>query len=324
MAEHVEEAPVSTALDGSTPGPTGAAEPNPTPGLMDVEGENPTPGLMEATPSGLVGVAEDCTPSGVVEGGVSSAVLSNGGGAAGHDDVEMATIATGGDVVSDAGSLAVQATSLQEPTVAFVMKDVTDSDWQKSCYTYSLSHSSAVVDLYAAIAKEAGRILHCACVCACTCVQWQCVYVCAYGVRPQCVRPQCYPTGYEEDSFLLAWDNKDSDDPDTATPLSPKSTQTLFELDMPSEPAKCYLFLRDGPDGPPIKLSTVSSQGEGQGVEPASSISTTTSSHALNNASNNAPNPSHSSNSSNAWASTPHYSNKSDTGELIVPPRRLG
>ena len=119
------------------------------------------------------------------------------------------------------------------------------------------------------------------------------------------------PSGYEEDSFLLAWDDKDSHDPDTAVPLSPKSTQTMYEMEMPTEPQKCYLYLQDGPDGPPTKVSSgVSVASGGDSVGLASSISTTTSAHALNNAtSNNNP----STSSSTAW---PHYSNKSDTGKL--------
>ena len=120
-------------------------------------------------------------------------------------------------------------------------------------------------------------------------------------------------SGYEEDSFLLAWDTLDTHDPDTATPLSPRSTQTLFEMDMPTEPQKCYLFLRDGPDGPPKKEVSEVGVASG-GVELASSISSATSSHALNTASNNPPSSS-SSSSNTSWASTAHYSNKSDTGE---------
>jgi hypothetical protein len=105
--------------------------------------------------------------------------------------------------------------------------------------------------------------------------------------------------GYEEGSFLLAWYDKDSNDPDAATPLSLKSTQTLFELDMPSEPERCYLYLRDGPDRPPIKVTTGGGAAK-EGVELATAVSTSTSSHALNN-------------TSNSWSST-NYSNKSDTG----------
>lgn len=126
----------------------------------------------------------------------------------------------------------------------------------------------------------------------------------------------CYsgysPSGYEEDSFLLAWDAEDTHNPDTATPLSPKSTQTLFEMDMPTEPRKCYLFLQDGPDGPPTKVGT-GGDVAGEGVGLASSISAATSSPALNNASNNPPS-STSSSSNTTWASATHYSNKSDTG----------
>ena len=112
--------------------------------------------------------------------------------------------------------------------------------------------------------------------------------------------------GYEEGSFLLAWYDKESDDPDAATPLSLKSTQTLYELEMPSEPQRCYLYLRDGPDSPPIKVTSGGNEGgdttaEGTAqVELATAVSTSTSSHAFNN-------------TSNSWSTT-HYSNKSDTG----------
>lgn len=109
----------------------------------------------------------------------------------------------------------------------------------------------------------------------------------------------CILVGYEEDSFLLAWDHRDSHSVDDATPLSPKSTQTLYELDMPSEPQRCYLFLQDGPDAPPVKVSSSREipEGKGQSVGLASSVSAAPSSHTFTN--------------SNAW--TPS-SNKSETG----------
>ena len=46
--------------------------------------------------------------------------------------------------------------NVQEPSVVFVVKDTTTTDWHKSRYTYSLPLSTAVTDLYSAIAKEAG------------------------------------------------------------------------------------------------------------------------------------------------------------------------
>ena len=97
---------------------------------------------------------------------------------------------------------------------------------------------------------------------------------------------------------MLAWYEKESSDIDSATPLSPKSTQTLYELEMPTEPERCYLYLRDGPDSPPIK---VSSETEGQTVGLATAVTTSPSSYAMNN------------NTSSSWSAT-HYSNKSDTG----------
>ena len=112
------------------------------------------------------------------------------------------------------------------------------------------------------------------------------------------------PAGYEDQSFLLAWDNQDSDNADLATPLSPKSTQTLYELGMPSEPERCTLFLRDGPDAPPIIVSNTSQQPEGAEttISTATSVSLTTSSPQLNNPT--------SSTTTTSWS----YSNKSDTG----------
>lgn len=52
--------------------------------------------------------------------------------------------------------MTVHSTNTQEPSVLFVVKDVTETDWQKSRYSYSMPLSSAVTDLYSAIAKEAG------------------------------------------------------------------------------------------------------------------------------------------------------------------------
>lgn len=106
--------------------------------------------------------------------------------------------------------------------------------------------------------------------------------------------------GYVEESFLLAWYHKESANPDDATPLSPKSTQTLFELDMPAEPEKCYLYLHDGPDSPPVKAES-SGKGAGQSVELATSVPTNPSSHAFTS-------------NTSSWSPSTHYSNKSDTG----------
>lgn len=121
---------------------------------------------------------------------------------------------------------------------------------------------------------------------------------------------------------MLAWDEKDNDSADTAVPLSPKSTQTLYELGMPSEPDRCYLYLQDGPDAPPVRVDKTAAsnadrgtdvggavgQGEagGQGIVLAGSVSTASpSAHSLSNTS-----------SSNMWSSSSsyHYPNKSDTG----------
>ena len=153
MAEHVDEKLDGGVVEGSTPSEVGVSGDGSTPSLVDV-------------------VTEESVPRTVLEGGVSSAMLSNGR----QHEVEMTSITTADSVggASGHGSVALHgASSLQEPSVVFVVKDVTQTDWQKSRYTYSLSQSSAVVDLYAAIAKEAGRThvwLVCVHVCVCACV----------------------------------------------------------------------------------------------------------------------------------------------------------
>ena len=139
-----------------------------------------------------------------------------------------------------------------------------------------------------------------------------CVYVCI---------------GYVEESFLLAWAERDSDSVDSAVPLAPKSTQTLYELGMPSEPLRCHLFLRDGPESAPVRVSDITTSassgivdtvniaseaagGQGETARDhgvAVSVSTATP-HSMNNTS-----------SSNMWptsssSSSYHYSNKSETG----------
>lgn len=177
--------------------------------------------------------------------------------------------------VGEEMKIIVHKNNVQEDCVVFVVQDTTDTNWQKSRYTCSLPLSTAVTDLYSAVAKETGVCMHALLVC----------YTDSDG------------TGYKEGSFLLAWYDKESNDADCATPLSPKSTQTLYELDMPCEPKRCYLYLRDGPDRPPIK-ETSEGGGQSQSVELASSVTTSPSSHTFNN----------------NWSST-HYTNKSDTGE---------
>ncbi len=140
------------------------------------------------------------------------------------------------------------------------------------------------------------------------------------------------------DSFLLSWGERDSDGLESAIPLAPRSTQTLYELGMEGD-KKYYLFLLDGPDAPPVKNNDTGagarsdqgagsesggagsesggagpeSGGAGQEIGLASSVNTTTpSSHSLNNVSTATAG---SSSTSSAWSSsTYHYSNKSDTG----------
>lgn len=67
-----------------------------------------------------------------------------------------------GDGVQNEMKVTVHSSNTQEPCVVFIVKDVTDTDWQKSRYSCSLPLSTAVTDLYSAVAKEAG-ILLCTC-----------------------------------------------------------------------------------------------------------------------------------------------------------------
>ena len=143
--------------------------------------------------------------------------------------------------------------------------------------------------------------------------------------------------GYVLDSFLLAWAKRDSNSAEYADHLHPKSTQTLFELGMPADPHRSFVFLCDGPTAPPVKEGTTAAmvtrttetgdignvdapmEGEpgwqdgttevkGQGIGLAASVNAaTTSSHSFNDTPSN-------SSSSNMWTSSYHYSNKSDTG----------
>ncbi len=132
---------------------------------MAEHGEEELEGVaMEGSTLSDVGVAGEDVPSSILEGGVSSAVLSNGGGQgdAAGEEVEMTPLPPAEGVGGGSDSVELHgAAVLQEPCVIFVVKDVTKSDWQKSRYTYSLSQSSAVVDLYAAIGKESGMIVLC-------------------------------------------------------------------------------------------------------------------------------------------------------------------
>lgn len=89
------------------------------------------------------------------DGGASNAVINNGDG----EGTEMTTLE---DCTDEGLKVTVHDKNIQEPSVVFVVKDTTDTNWQKSRYTYSLPWSTAVADLYLAIAKEAG-----VCICAC-------------------------------------------------------------------------------------------------------------------------------------------------------------
>lgn len=92
------------------------------------------------------------------EGGVGDGVVGDESGAEaptnnGGDETEMTTLGK-----PEGLKVTLHNNNIQEPSVVFVVKDTTDTDWQKSRYTYSLPLSTAVADLYSAIAKEAGRL----------------------------------------------------------------------------------------------------------------------------------------------------------------------
>ena len=90
---------------------------------------------------------------------VSVAAINNNA-----EEVEMATVNSTEETMK---VVAHNNNVAQETCVVFVVKDTTTTDWQKCRYTYSLPLSTAVTDLYSAIAKEAGV---CVCVCVCVCV----------------------------------------------------------------------------------------------------------------------------------------------------------
>lgn len=82
-------------------------------------------------------------------GAASANAVNNG------DEIELTTL--GGQNSAEEGlKVVVHDKNVQEPSVVFVVQDTTDTNWQKSRYTYSLPWSTAVADLYSAIAKEAG------------------------------------------------------------------------------------------------------------------------------------------------------------------------
>lgn len=63
------------------------------------------------------------------------------------------------EVDNNAARLQVMTISAlpQEPCVKFIAQDETNTDWTKSRLSYSLPLSSAITDLCACIAKEAGE-----------------------------------------------------------------------------------------------------------------------------------------------------------------------
>lgn len=78
--------------------------------------------------------------------GATKAATNNGDG----EGTEMTTL---GDSADEGLKVTVHDNNVQEPSVLFVVKDTTDTNWQKSRYNYSLPWSTAVADLYLAIAK---------------------------------------------------------------------------------------------------------------------------------------------------------------------------
>jgi 3-hydroxyisobutyrate dehydrogenase-like beta-hydroxyacid dehydrogenase len=100
------------------------------------------------------------------EGGVGGEVANRVEAVAKGVDTEMTTLKNSGSKVMPHNM------NMQEPCVKFVIKDTTDTNWQASRYNYSLPLSTAVADLYSAVAKEAGL---CVCVCVCVCVSVFCL-----------------------------------------------------------------------------------------------------------------------------------------------------
>lgn len=68
--------------------------------------------------------------------------------------LEMGTLDSSGE--AEGLKVMVHNNNIQEASVMFLVKDTTDTDWKRSRYTYSLPLSTAVTDLYSAIAKETG------------------------------------------------------------------------------------------------------------------------------------------------------------------------
>lgn len=94
-----------------------------------------------------------------VEEGMEMTALSGGsvggGGSIGGGGSNGA--GEGGEGENSNLKVVVHSTNVPEASVMFIVKDITTTDWQKSRHTCSLPLSTAIVDLYAAVAKEAGK-----------------------------------------------------------------------------------------------------------------------------------------------------------------------
>ncbi len=98
----------------------------------------------------VCGVSDSLAPPNNEEGGgTEMTMLTGGGDVAG--DVEGSNVGVPGE-----NQLEVHKASIEEPSVLFVVKDITKTDWSSSWYNCSLPQSTAVTDLYAAVAKESG------------------------------------------------------------------------------------------------------------------------------------------------------------------------
>lgn len=71
-----------------------------------------------------------------------------------QEDVEMKVLDGEG---AESRAVLVARGGIQEESVTFIIKDVTDPDWKKPRLNCSLPLSTAIVDLYDAVAKQAGE-----------------------------------------------------------------------------------------------------------------------------------------------------------------------
>ena len=87
--------------------------------------------------------------------------MEGGAGQVGRDEVEMTVYQNTGDQLLEGAesqqAVVLHESSTVEASVLFIIKDVTDSDWTKPKLNCSLPLSSALVDLYDSVAKQAGE-----------------------------------------------------------------------------------------------------------------------------------------------------------------------